>query len=292
MPGRPVSYIFPRLQQIISRGDDLPTLPSIVLELHRALENPNAGAAAIAYVLDQDPALTARLLRLANSAKFARPGAPITSVPAAVARMGLNRVRSTCVALAVVQGLGGRHARLDHQAFWAHSATVAALTGSLWDLVGDRRAVSTSDAYLVGLLHDVGLLVLDQYFPDELGQLLQARGDHDTPLGPLEERHLGIDHGAVASLLLGRWSLPSFVGEAVFHHNHPMSAPAHVARLSTVIATAEAMCWQADLGLEIEGRPPELAAVLLRKLDVPAAEVRGIIDWTYDAYALAAEVAA
>lgn len=287
-----MAYIYPRLQQIISRGDDLPTLPSIVLELHRALESPNAGTAHIAGVLDQDPSLTARLLRLANSAKFARPGAPITSVPAAVARMGLNRVRSTCIALAVVQGFGRGRGRLDHEAFWAHSATVAALTGSLWDLVGDRSVISTQDAYLVGLLHDIGLLVIDQYFPEEFAEVLAQREHHDAPLGALEERHLGIDHGAVASLLIGRWSLPSFVSEAVFHHNHPDQAPGPVARLARVIATAEAMCWQVDVGLEVEGRPPELAAVLLREMDVPASEVRGVIEWTYDAYALAAQVAA
>ncbi len=289
-PCAPVPYIYPRLQHIVSRGDDLPTLPAIVLQLHQTLDNPYAGAAHVARLLDQDPSLTSRLLRLANSASFGRAGAPITSVSSAVARMGLNQVRSTCVALAVVKGLGKGRARFDHLEFWSHSATVAGLAGSLWDMVGDTSVIKPQDAYLVGLLHDVGLLVIDQYFPDEFSSLLEERDDPDAPLGPLEEEHLGIDHGAVASLLIGRWSLPAFVGEAVFHHNHPATAPAEVARLSMVIAAAEAMCWQLDLGLPVEGRPPQPAAALLRALDVPASEVRGVIDWAYDAHAIATEV--
>ncbi len=287
-----MAYIYPRLQHLVSRGDDLPTLPGIVLELHRALDNPYAGAAHVARLLDQDPALTSRLLRLANSASYARSGAPITSVSAAVARMGLNQVRSTCLALAVVKGLGSKRAQFDHLDFWAHSATVAGLAGSLWNVVGNSSVIRSQDAYLVGLLHDVGLLVIDQHFSREFSDMLAHREGEDAPLGPLEEEHLGIDHGAVASLLIGRWSLPAFVGEAVYHHNHPETAPPEVARLSMVIAAAEAMCWQLDLGLPVEGRPRQPAAVLLRAMDVPASDVRGIIEWTYDAYALASEVAA
>jgi HD-like signal output (HDOD) protein len=287
-----VAYIYPRLQHLVSRGEDLPTLPSIVLELHRALDNPYAGAAHVARLLDQDPSLTSRLLRLVNSASYARSGAPITSVSAAVSRMGLNQVRSTCVALAIVNGLGSRRARFDHLEFWAHSATVAGLAGTLWNVVGNSGTIRAQDAYLVGLLHDIGLLVIDQHFPAEFSALLDARECEDEPLGPLEEEHLGIDHGAVASLLIGRWSLPAYVGEAIYHHNHPETAPPEVARLSMVIAAAEAMCWQLDLGLPVEGRPRQPAAVLLRQMDVPASEVRGIIETTYDAYALATEVVA
>ncbi len=139
-----MAYIDPRLQDIVSRGEDLPTLPSIVLELHRALDNPNAGAAHVARLLDQDPSLTSRLLRLVNSARF------------------------------------------DHLEFWAHSATVAGLAGSLWSVVGDSSVIGAQDAYLVGLLHDIGLL--------------EAREHDDESLGPLEEEHLGIDHGSLGAV--------------------------------------------------------------------------------------------
>ncbi len=281
-------YIFPRLQQIISRGEDLPTLPTIVLQLHRVLDDPRAGPARVAQVIEQDPALTTRLLRVVNSAFFAGGGPRLTSVPAAVAKLGMNHIRSTCLVMAVVKAFGKQSGRFDHEQFWAHSATVAELASRLWARVGDERTVSSDDAYVVGLLHDVGLLVIDQHFPDELTELLLTRDDDSAPLATLEEAQMGIDHGAVAGLLLGRWSLPPFVADAVTHHNHPKEAPAEFRQLAMVLAAVEAMCWEMDLGLPIEGRPVEPAAVWLRALGVPAREVRGIIAETEEVHFQAA----
>jgi HD-like signal output (HDOD) protein len=265
------------LQQIISRGEDLPTLPTIVLQLHRALDDPRAGPARVAQVIEQDPALTTRLLRVVNSALYSSGGPRLTSVHAAVSKLGMNQVRATCLVLAVVKAFGKRTGHFDHEEFWSHSATVAELASRLWARVGKNRAVTAEDAYVVGLLHDVGLLIIDQHFPDELNELLVTRDDDASPLSLLEEAQMGIDHGAVAGLLLGRWSLPTFIADAISHHNHPQEAPDEFRQLAMVLAAAEAMCWELDLGLPIEGRPVEPAAVWLRGLGVPAHEVRGII---------------
>jgi len=284
-----VAYIYSRLQQLISRGDDLPTLPGIILQLDQVLDDPTAGTAQVARVIEQDPALTREVLRIANSQKFRRSGARIRSVPMAVLRMGLDHVRSVCMVHAVVQAFDHGRARTDRRRFWSHCATVASLASWLWARVGDTRAIRPEDAYVVGLLHDVGLLVIDRHFPDEFSDLLEAREDPDAALAPLEEELLGLDHGAVAGFLIGRWSLPSFVADAIAQHNHPADAPPEIARLATVLATAEAMCWQLDLGLPIEGRPVLPAAQLLRALDVPASEVSEMIDWTWDAHDFATE---
>jgi HD-like signal output (HDOD) protein len=283
-----VPYIFSDLKELVSRGDNLPTLPTIVLQLHRVLEDPAAGPAQVAGVIAQDPALTARLLRTVNSAAYARSAKRITSVDAAVSLLGTSQVRSVCVVHAVASAFGNKRGRLDPKEFWAHSATVAALTSNLWVRVGDTRSISADDAYVVGLLHDVGLLVLDQHFGEDFASVLDLREDPDEPLAGLEETELGIDHGAVGGLLLGRWSLPGFVAEAVSHHNAPCTAPSDIRCLSAVLAAAEAMCWQMDLGLAIEGRPIQPAAVLLRSLGVSAPEVRGIIESTCDVHSVAA----
>jgi HD-like signal output (HDOD) protein len=271
-----VPYIFPRLKDIVSRGDDLPTLPTIVLQLHRVLDDPRAGAADVAAVIEQDPALAARVLRAVNSAAFTRGGAPVTALAAAVARLGVNQVRAVCVVLAVVKAFGSRKGRLDHRVFWVHSATVAQLTRELWDRVGLAPDITPDDAYVVGLLHDVGLLIIDQFFHADLDEMLLHRRQ-DEPLWPLEELHLGLDHGTVAGLLLGRWQLPGFVADAVSHHNHPGEAPSGVAQLAKMVAAAEAMCWECGVGLELEGRPLTPAAALLEAIGVPPREVDGLL---------------
>jgi HD-like signal output (HDOD) protein len=278
--------ILPRLTALVARGDDLPALPALLLQLHHVLHDERAGAWNIADVIERDPALTARLLRAANSAAFSR-GQPLTSVVSAVSRLGREHVRAICVVHAVSDAFGAGRGRLDARAFWAHSATVAALTSNLWVRVGDLRAVSADEAYVVGLLHDVGLLVLDRHFPDEFAALLAARIESDEPLGALEQRLHGVDHGTVGGLMIGRWSMPAYVADAISHHDEPDAAPETARRLAMVLAAAEGMCWQMDLGLLVEGRPVELPAILLRRLGVPAAEVRRIIDATLDVHAFA-----
>lgn len=272
-----MAYLFQRLTALINRGEDLPTLPTIVLKLHRVLDDPDAGAADVAAVIEQDPALTARLLRAANSAAFARGGSAVTSVPAAVTRMGLNQVRAVCVVLAVVNAFSGRRGTLDHGVFWTHSATVASLTAQLWDRIGLAREITPEDAYVVGLLHDVGLLVLDQHFPEDLAAVLERRQDPEAELWRVEEEHLGLDHGTIASLLLGRWSLPPVVAETVAHHHHPSSAPGSCRQLAEIVEAAEALCWEASAQLPIEGRPRLTAREALEQLGIPPREVAGLL---------------
>ncbi len=114
-------------------------------------------------------------------------------MPAAVARLGLNNVRSVCLVLAVVKAFGKRSVHIDHNHFWAHSATVAALASRLWSRVGHSTEVTAEDAYVVGPLHDVGLLIIDQHFPEEFASLLALRGDDTGPLALVEEEQFGSD---------------------------------------------------------------------------------------------------
>lgn len=282
-----MAHLFSRLKELVSRGDNLPTLPTIVLQLHRVLEDPDAGAVHVAEVIERDPGLAARLLRTVNSAAFARDARAVMRIETAVTRLGLAQVRTICVVHAIAEAFGPHRGRVDAKAFWAHSATVAALTSNLWVRVGDTRRVSADEAYVVGLLHDVGLLVLDRHFPVEHAQVLAVREATDEPLGQLESQWLGVDHGTVASLMLGRWSLPSYVAEAVGHHNAPHEASEDARPLATVLAAAEAMCWQMDLGLAMEGRPSQPAAVWLRSLGVAPDEVRALIEATSDVHEFA-----
>ncbi|MBX3172861.1 MAG: HDOD domain-containing protein [Gemmatimonadaceae bacterium] len=273
-----MAYIFDRLTGLINRGEDLPTLPTIVLRLHRVLDDPSKGAGDVAAVIEGDPALTARLLRAANSAAFSRGGQAITSINAAITRMGMNQVRAVCLVLSIVNAFAGRQkGTLDHRVFWAHSVTVATIVAQLWDRIGLARDITPEDAYTVGLLHDVGLLILDQHFAEDLAELLQHRPDPEAELWPFEEEHLGLDHGAIAGLLLGRWSLPAVVGETVAHHHHPTSAPDSCRQLAEIVETAESLCWEAGAELPFEGRPMLTARAALEQLGIPPREVDEII---------------
>ena len=117
-----MSFI-PQLTEFLQQGKDLPTLPEIVLELHAALDDELSSDGQITGIIEADPALASRLLRVANSAFFNR-GDRIGTVLAAIQRLGVNRVRSICIVLDIVKWSSARNGALNHREFWAHSAAV------------------------------------------------------------------------------------------------------------------------------------------------------------------------
>jgi HD-like signal output (HDOD) protein len=270
-------YIINGMRDLLERGDNLPTLPTVVFQLHRVLDDENAGANEVAAIIEKDPALTARLLRAANSAAYSRGGDRLGSVSAAVARMGVNQVRAVCIVLAVVKAFAHREGGLDHETFWIHSATVGALGRKLWDRFGDKPTVSGEDAYVAGLLHDTGLLVLEQHFFEDFASVLTIRREHGGRLWQMEEQHLGLDHGAVGGLLMGRWSLPSYIGEAVTNHHHPHQADESFLQLCRVIQAAEVLASTAGAGLAEEGDTDSSPADVLTELGAGEEEIEELV---------------
>lgn len=247
-------YIINGMRDLLAKGENLPTLPTVVFQLHRVLDDERAGASEVAGIIERDPALTARLLRAANSAAFARPGNDrIGSVSAAVARLGVNQVRAVCIVLAVVKAFHTRAGGLDHQEFWIHSAAVGMMARRLWERHGSDPSISADDIYVAGLLHDAGLLVIEQHFPGEFTEVLTSRATLNSRLWQVEEDHLGMDHGAVGGLLLGRWSLPAFISEAVTNHHHPHQAEEQFQTVCRIVQAAEVLCTEGGAGLPEEG---------------------------------------
>jgi HD-like signal output (HDOD) protein len=239
------------LQGLLKSGTQLPTLPTIVFQVHAVLDNDRKGPADVAAVIERDPALTTRLLRAANSALYSRGGDRVASVHSAIQRVGLNQVRGLCLVLSVVQAFGSKKRALNHDIFWAHSGAVGATARYLW--VGTRTpGVSPDDVYVAGLLHDVGLLVMDQFFPEEFDRLAALRQEIELPLCQHEEDLLGMDHGEVGGLLLGSWKLPDVVVNSVSYHHRAAEAPEQLRKVCAVVEAAELLCSEQGYGLADE----------------------------------------
>lgn len=271
-------YIVNGMRALLANGENLPTLPTVVFQLHRVLlDEDHTGAAEVAAIIERDPSLTARLLRAANSAAFAPSGSRIGSVFMAVTRLGVSQVRAICIALAVVRAFPSRAGGLDHHNFWTHSAAVGMTSRWLWGLVGRDPSVAADDLYVAGLLHDSGLLVLEQHFQKEYGQVQEALALAGGSLWRVEEDQLGMDHGAVGGLLLGRWSLPTFISEAVANHHHPHQAEDQYQEACRVVQAAEVLCSLSAAGLAEEGQADCSAFEVLGELGVSEKESDSII---------------
>lgn len=198
----------------------LPTLPAVVGALGRRLGAVDASAAEIAHLLGHDQALTARVLRLANSAFYA-PREPVRSPHQAVVLLGLSTVRAITLKASVFTAFPMAEAR----PFWLHALGVACAARGVARLAGLAPA---DDAFVMGLLHDIGKLALAEHLPEAYAQV-RARVARDGGLiREAELRELSCDHAAVGAFLCAHWSLPEEFRVAIGgHHDLDRAAGPH-----------------------------------------------------------------
>ncbi|MDX2191772.1 MAG: HDOD domain-containing protein [Gemmatimonadales bacterium] len=243
-----------RLHQLLKSGEELPTLPTVVFEVQALLEGDRATTHAVAELLERDPALASRLLRAANAAAAMGRGGPVTSIAPAIQRLGLNAVWGLCLVASVVDAFRKGSGAFEHEKFWQHSTAVGTVARALWRELPLPEDGTPDELYVAGLLHDAGLLVLDQFFPDDLSRVAAVRAEH-APIMGAEEALLGIDHGEVGGLLLGRWGLPSAIVDPVAFHHRASGAPRERQAAARCVMVAELLCMGAGAGLDHEGAP-------------------------------------
>jgi HD-like signal output (HDOD) protein/nitrogen-specific signal transduction histidine kinase len=236
----------------------LPAMPQVLLRFLRLAEDDRASMTELAAVVGQDPALAAHVLIAANSAALRR-GGELKSLDQCLVVLGTRMVRTMAACLAV-QSVFARTVgdpSYDLTGFWRHSLLVADVS----------RAIATrleradfEEAYLAGLLHDVGQLLLLGGMGQRYGALLAWSADEEALLS-LERPELGTDHAAVGAWLIDRWRLPSFMADAVlFHHCQPAEIDAADPLSQIVWAAHMVSNWEAAPGIA-NGQPFEAAAI-------------------------------
>lgn len=212
------------LQQLVARLNRLPSVPSLYLEITEKAKQPDSDLADIGAIIAREMGMTAKVLHLVNSGFWGLPQ-QISHPTEAVAYLGLDVVRSLVLSLhafsgAETAGLGG----FSLNQLWNHSLAVAAAARRI-AIAEDAPHSVRESAFVAGLLHDIGKLVLAQNFPKEYGAVLvAARADQREPSAH-EAEIFGADHAEVGGYLLGLWGLPRGVIAAITHHHDPSSAP-------------------------------------------------------------------
>jgi HD-like signal output (HDOD) protein len=208
----------------LSSIDELPALPTIVAEINDLLSDYKTTAPQLARVIMRDPAITARVLKIVNSAFFGFPKR-IESVNQAIIALGFNTVRSIVLCSSVMEAFsaGGNKAdALSRKEFWKFSVTVAAACKVVARNAGEKK---TEAAFVNGLLHGVGKLVLDQFFHDSFTKALKQARAEGRILWEVQREVLGVTDAEVGGVLLGMWKLSEGLQVCVSHQENPLEAP-------------------------------------------------------------------
>ncbi|MFQ5829775.1 MAG: HDOD domain-containing protein [Candidatus Methylomirabilia bacterium] len=266
-------------ERFLADVDSLPPLPPVapvVARIMEILQDYQVSTHDVAQLLREDPGLTVRVLKIANSPVY---GAymPITSVAQAVLRLGMGHIRNIILTLGVLQSIGGP-ARRD---FWRHSVTVALATEVIAQHAAAAREEAEADgAFAAGLLHDVGLLVLREHYPAVYAEVNRLAEERGLPLHEVEMAELQTDHGRMGALLASRWTLPAAIVSAIAFHHQPELAPASDRGVVDLVHLAVCLCACAGLGGPGGAVPTDPAPETLDNLGLRPASLSQIIEAT------------
>lgn len=227
-----------RTQQILADVERIRPLPASAARVIQALDDPKVSADYVAHLLRLDQALAADVLRLSNSAAVGGV-ARTASVQEAVMRLGFTRVRTLVLGAATSTLLNRRlnGYGVSGQELWNHAVVTASLARYVAEHV---RYPGLEEAYVAGLLHDIGKLVLDQYVTAGYTALQELMQKRQLRLWQAEEEVFGLDHGAVGGLLAARWQFPLPLVDAIRCHHWPSFSRARP-ELAAVVNLADAL---------------------------------------------------
>jgi len=202
--------------QLVARARELATLPDVYFRAKRVLDDPTSSHEDVADAIATDPVLAGRLLRMANSAFYGRPGS-IATITRAVGLFGTQQVHDLVLATAVIHSFKGFGSDLlSPREFWRSSLFAASAAKTLaeqCDILDCERL------FVAGLLAQVGLLILYQELPSQMREIQDAASDQD--LAALQRDRLGFDYAQLSAELFESWQLPPDLVNPISNHTLP-----------------------------------------------------------------------
>lgn len=232
----------------------LPPLPQIYLRLTALLEDERSGVAEVADVIERDPAMCAKVLQLVNSS-FIGLGREISDVQQAVSYLGLNLLKDLTLAVQVFSAPSmSESQRLRVHRLQRHGL----LVGAIARRIAGTEKRQADDAFMAGILHDIGKLVLLNHQP-ELADQVQAEARHSCrPEHEVESGLMGFTHAEIGGYLLGLWGLPYPIVEAAANHHAPgrVRSPGRDVMLAVYVANQLSREQEAASGVDESPQAP------------------------------------
>ena len=269
-----------QLEEIGAMLDDLPVLPEVALRALRLAEDPDWDLRTLDATLRCDQGLAAGFLRLANSAFFGAR-CTVTKLDRAINLVGITRVRSVLLAAA----LEGFHEyetdNFGGKVLWEHALATACVSQHL---AAEHRRYDPEEAFMAGLLHDIGRPVMDQLFGTQYAEVIElVKNGVAASLLSAEQRVFRFDHTDLGFIVVTAWGFPPALAETVRFHHDPTMAD-NDPTLCATISLANSMCAKAELGpdrqpdLDLPALPSAQMLKLEARVDGLMAQVPGVVE--------------
>ena len=231
-------------KEFVAAIDDLPQFPDNITKINNFLNDPDSKMSDIARQISNDVTLTADLLKLVNSAAFAL-ASPCRSVADAVKLIGIHGVKNLLLTIGSMNNLVSDDSK--NKGLWDHSYKVAFysynLAKNFCTAPADRHV--QDDAYICGLLHDMGKLIFETAHPDSLQRIRCVCAEKDIDSDVFEKLLAGANHGEVGSMIAHKWNFPEVIVDVIKYHHAPDLAPEQIKKLTSIVYIADLVShWQ------------------------------------------------
>lgn len=210
----------PSLQQLISKISSIPSFPKIYEEMMNEIEDPNCSLERVGKIISKDIGMSTKILQIANSAYFGFSQS-IESANHAVQILGLETIQALVLSYEIFSKFNQKNIKcFSIEKVWRHSLNVAKISLQI-SKAEKMNSQSQQLAFTAGLVHDVGVLILAQNFPEQFQKATSLSQDSQVELWRAEEEVFTASHEAVGAYLLGLWGLPDALVESVAFHHRP-----------------------------------------------------------------------
>ena len=236
------------IMRYLETVEELPTLSAVAVRINTMLQDMDTTADELAAVVEKDPAIVTKLLKLTNSSFFGF-SAKVFNTAHAMMILGYNTVLNAVVSMAVIDAMAspGKQSGLNMKAFWRHAVSVGIVSRYLSRTLEGHRH---ENAFTAGIVHDIGKIVMARFFTGRFMELTSCVNEERISFRTAEKRLFPIGHDAIGAFLARRWNLPNDLSAAIAQHHRPDMMP-DVNHLALVVHTADII-----VNIYVEGRSP------------------------------------
>lgn len=231
-------------KRLLSNIRNLPSVPFIMVEISKMLDNPRTGASELGKLISKDQAMVAKILSVANSPLYGLPRR-VATIEFAIVILGFDQIKNIVIALSMMEAFKNHDdKKWNKKAYWIHSLVVASAAKRIADDLGYRKSGET---FTCGLLHDLGISVIQRYFYNDFNEICKLAEDQQMRYLNAEKNVLGITHQEIGQYLAEKWNLPPSLGEGILYHHQPSEADENKV-MASIVHLADFMTQRFQIG--------------------------------------------
>ena len=223
---------------------NLPSIPAIMFEIAKLLDSPRTSAAELGRLISKDQALVAKILTVANSPLYGLPRR-VATIEFAIVILGFDHIKNIIIALSMMEAFKNKSdVNWNRKTYWLHSFVTASAAKRIAD---DLGYLKSGEAFTAGLLHDLGISVIQRFFNKEFQEICSLVKAQQMRYYSAEEIVMGLNHQDIGLILCEKWNLPQTLSDSIANHHFPSKAESNK-ELASIVHLADYMTQRFSIG--------------------------------------------